>query len=63
MAVHRASFSSQYNIIERFRVSRMMAEAIERQSYRAESKHFRELRESRRFEAKPPKENAYEQRF
>jgi len=65
-AVHHAAFSNCFNIRERARVSRMVAEAVERQQARVEPRFDRfraDLREGRRCEARPPKENAYGQRF
>jgi len=56
-AVHHSAFSNCFNIRERARVSRAMAEAIERQQAKIESKFDRfcvDLREGRRCEAKPP---------
>jgi hypothetical protein len=62
MATHHAAFSGQFNVAERARMSRMVAEAVERQQARIESRFDRfraDLRESRRqspiasLEAKP----------
>jgi hypothetical protein len=56
-AVHHSAFSNCFNIRERARMSRVVAEAIERQQARVEPKFDRfrvDLREGRHYEAKPP---------
>jgi hypothetical protein len=64
MTARPNAFSGQFDVASRARRSRMVAESVELQSSRIESKYFRDLRESHRpVDAKPPKENAYEQRF
>jgi hypothetical protein len=56
-SVHHAAFSNSFNIRERARISRSLAESIERQQAKIESKFDRfrvDLHEGHRCEAKQP---------
>jgi hypothetical protein len=67
MTARPNAFSGQFDVASRARRSRMLAETIERQQTRIEARAWPPVscvREGHRpVETKPPKENAYGQRF